>query len=69
VSSSRLQGGLLALVVFPLALPLVIASTQLMLRVFRDGERLGGQALTVLIAFDVIFLVVSWLLFEMVLEP
>ncbi len=69
VSSSRLAGGLLALVVFPLALPLVISSTQLLLRVFRDGETLGGSGLAVLIAFDVIFLVVSWLLFEMVLEP
>ena len=69
VSSSRLQGGLLALVVFPLALPLVITSTQLMLRVFRDGEAVGGQGLAVLVAFDVIFVVASWLLFEMVLEP
>ena len=31
VSSTRLQGGLLAMVVFPITLPLVIASTQLML--------------------------------------
>jgi ABC-type transport system involved in cytochrome c biogenesis permease component len=69
VSSSRLSGGLLALVVFPLALPLVIASTQLMLRVFRDGEAVGGQGLAVLVAFDAIFVVASWLLFEMVLEP
>jgi heme exporter protein B len=69
VSSSRLAGGLLALVVFPLALPLVISSTQLMLRVFRDGQSLGGSGLAVLLAFDVIFLVASWLLFEVVLEP
>ena len=69
VSSSRLQGGLLALVVFPLALPLVIASTQLLLRIFRDGESAGGQALAVIVAFDVIFLIASWVLFEWVLEP
>jgi len=69
VSSSRLQGGLLALVVFPLALPLVIASTQLLLRIFRDGESAGGQALAVIVAFDLIFLVTSWVLFEWVLEP
>jgi heme exporter protein B len=69
VSSSRLQGGLLALVVFPLALPLVIASTQLLLRIFRDGESAGGQALAVIVAFDLIFLAASWVLFEWVLEP
>jgi heme exporter protein B len=69
VSSSRLQGGLLALTIFPLALPLVIASTQLLLRVFRDGERAGGQALAVIVAFDLIFLTASWVLFERVLEP
>ena len=69
VSSSRLQGGLLALVVFPLALPLVIASTQLLLRIFRDGESAGGQALAVIVAFDLIFLATSWVLFEWVLEP
>jgi len=69
VSSSRLQGGLLALTVFPLALPLVIASTQLLLRVFRDGETAGGQALAVIVAFDVMFLAASWVLFEWVLEP
>jgi heme exporter protein B len=69
VSSSRLQGGLLALTIFPLALPLVIASTQLLLRIFRDGERAGGQALAVIVAFDAIFLAASWVLFEWVLEP
>lgn len=69
VSSTRLQGGLLALTVFPLSLPLVIASTQLLLRIFRDGERAGGQPLAVIVAFDVIFMVASWLLFEWILEP
>lgn len=69
VSSTRLQGGLLALTVFPLSLPLVISSTQLLLRIFRDGESAGGQALAVIVAFDAIFLVASWVLFEWVLEP
>jgi heme exporter protein B len=69
VSSSRLQGGLLALLVFPLTLPLVVASTQCLLRVFRDGEAVGGQAVAVIVAFDVIFLATSWVLFEWVLEP
>ncbi len=69
VSSSRLQGGLLAMVVFPVSLPLVIASTQMMLHLFRDGEPVGGAGLAVLLAFDAIYLVVSWLVFEVILEP
>jgi heme exporter protein B len=68
-SSARLQGGFLAMMIFPIALPLVLISTQLMMRVFRDGERPGGGAIGVLVAFDVIFLVVSWLAFEWILEP
>jgi heme exporter protein B len=69
VSSTRLQGGLLAMMVFPVTLPLVVASTQLMIRTFRDHVALGGGAVGIVIAFDVIFLVVSWLVFEWVLEP
>ena len=68
-SSSRLQGGLLAMLVFPVALPLVIASTQMLTHLFRDHQPLGGPGLAVLVAFDGIFLVVSWLVFELVLEP
>jgi heme exporter protein B len=69
VSSTRLQGGLLAMMVFPIALPLVIASTQMMLATFRDGHAPGITGIGILLAFDVIFLVVSWLVFEWVLEP
>lgn len=69
VSSSRLQGGLLAMLVFPITLPLVITSTQLLLKVFRDGQELPLGGVGVLAAFDVIFLVASWLVFELVLEP
>jgi heme exporter protein B len=68
-SSTRLQGGFLAMMIFPIALPLVLVSTQLMMRVFRDGQRPDGGAIGVLVAFDVIFLVVSWLAFEWILEP
>jgi heme exporter protein B len=68
VSSTRLQGGLLAMMIFPIALPLVVASTQLMLRTFRDGAALGS-GVGILIAFDVIFLAASWFVFEYVLEP
>lgn len=69
VSSTRLQGGLLAMLVFPLSLPVVIISTQLMRKVFEEGQPLGQQAVGALIAFDVIYIVVSWLVFESVLEP
>ena len=117
VSSTRLQGGLLTLVIFPVILPLVIASTQQMNELFKPGRvvatqpamaqsqpasaqsqparvaattvtastqattsvsgagvaapagELGGTGLAVLLAFDVIFLVASWLMFEVVLEP
>ncbi|MHC4413772.1 MAG: heme exporter protein CcmB [Planctomycetota bacterium] len=69
VSSTRLQGGLLAMLVFPLSLPVVIVSTQMMRTLFQLGEPLGGTGLATLLAFDVIFLVVSWLVFELVLEP
>lgn len=69
VSSTRLQGGLLALLAFPVTLPLVIASTRLLIGMFRDGQPLGGMALAILAAFDVVFLVVSWVVFECVLEP
>lgn len=75
VSSTRLQGGLLAMLVFPLALPVVITSTQLMRRLFQDapqgegGGGLAGTGVATLVAFDVIFLAVSWIVFELVLEP
>jgi heme exporter protein B len=69
VSSSRLQGGLLAMVVFPITLPLVIASTQMTQRLYQGGQTWNGSAFAVLVAFDVIFLVVSWLTFEWVIEP
>ena len=69
VSSTRLQGGLLAMMAFPVALPLVIASTQLMLHRFRDGQPIDAGALGILVAFDAIFLSASWLVFDWVLEP
>ena len=69
VSSTRLQGGLLAMLVFPLTLPVVIISTQMMRVMFQQGEAMGGAGLATLIAFDLIFLVMSWLVFELILEP
>lgn len=68
-SSSRLQGGLLSLLVFPLCLPIVLASSRAMLDRFAGAPPRDVSAEGVIIAFDVIFLVASWLMFELVLEP
>jgi heme exporter protein B len=68
-SSSRLQGGFLAMLVFPVTLPLVIASTQISNRLYDPNQTLTGSSFAILIAFDAIFLTVSWLAFEWVLEP
>ncbi len=66
---SRLQGGLLAIVVLPACLPLIVTTTQLSVRMFAEGLAPTASALGVLIAFDAIFLVVCWLVFELVVEP
>ena len=66
--STRLPGGLLAVVAFVLCLPLVIVSTTLLMRLFEEGGALDLQGLGIILAFDVIFLVVSWLVFERI-EP
>ena len=42
----------------------MIASTQMLLGVYREGRAVGGTGFAVLVAFDAIFLVVSWLVFE-----
>lgn len=69
VSSTRLEGGLLALLIFPLCLPVVIISTQLMRRIFEQGESVWSGGLATLAACDLIFLAASWIVFEQVLEP
>lgn len=73
VSSSRLQGGLLAMLVFPLCLPIVIISTQVMRQVFESHldlwANLGQSGFATLAAADLIYLVASWIVFEVVLEP
>jgi heme exporter protein B len=68
-SSTRLQGGLLAMMVFPIALPLVVASTAMLIKAFRDAQPVSAGGMGILVAFDLIFLTVSWLVFEWVLEP
>lgn len=68
-SSTRLQGGLLAMLVFPLCLPLVIVSTQMMRHVFLHDGQLSTPGLAVLVGFDLMAVTVGWLVFEQVLEP
>ncbi len=68
-SSTSLRGGLLAILVFPICLPVVVTSTQVLIGVFKDGEPLSHEGMGILIAFDAVYLVVSWLLFERILEP
>ena len=69
-TSTRLQGGLLPLLVFPLSLPLIIMTTQMMRRLTEDPEA-GVNALGMgsLVAVDVVFIVMGWLIFEFLLEP
>lgn len=69
VSSTRLAGGLLAVLVFPISLPLVITSTQILVHRFRDNTALEAGSLGILFAFDAIFIAVSWAVYELVLEP
>ena len=59
------------MVIFPLVLPLVIASTQQINTMFarRFTSTPGGTGLAILLAFDAIFLIASWIVFELVLEP
>jgi heme exporter protein B len=68
-SSSRLQGGLLAILVFPICLPLVVTSTKMLIDLFSEGRGLDAQGLGILFAFDAVYLVISWLAFEHILEP
>lgn len=68
VSSARQRGGLLALLVFPLSLPLVLVCTQLSRRLLGAGDP-SLPGLPILVAFDVIFLVAGWLAFETALDP
>lgn len=69
ISSTSLQGGLLAMLVFPLTLPVVIASTLIMKQLFREGGELNLNGIAMLAAFDILAIVGSWIVFELVIEP
>jgi heme exporter protein B len=59
------RGGSLLLLAMPLCLPVVVVSTRLAGGL---GEGGGVQGVGVLIAFDVVYLAASWLVFEFLLE-
>jgi len=63
-----MPGGSLAMLVFPVTLVVVLTSTRILYQLFEHQEPLGGSGVAILIAFDVIFLIISWLVFEIVLE-
>ncbi|MDQ7858425.1 MAG: heme exporter protein CcmB [Armatimonadota bacterium] len=69
IVQARLREALLPLLMLPVALPVLIAATSATAALL-DGAPLravGGQ-LQLLVAFDILFVTASWLLFEFVLE-
>jgi len=65
-ASSRRSGGLLPLLVLPLVLPLVIASTAQVIAL-ESGR--AGPGLAILVGFDVIFVTAGWMVFDSLLDP
>lgn len=70
-SALGLGSEMLAIIVLPLALPLVLASSRLLERAMSSHEPGAAAPLSgigVLVAFDVIYLVAGWLAFGLALE-
>lgn len=65
LSSSRV----VAVAVLPLCLPLILTSSQILMRTFGQSGAMPSEGMPILIAFDAIFLAASWLMFEHILEP
>ncbi len=59
---------LLPLLLLPALTPVLIASTEATVGLLRDPPELAGNWLSVLLAFDVIFLTAAWLFGEYLLE-
>lgn len=70
VGGSGRGGGALPLLALPLCLPIVVVSTRLTgaLEGAGDGGPGGAPGIGVLVAFDVVYLAASWLIFELLLE-
>jgi heme exporter protein B len=69
IVQARLREALLPILMLPVALPLLIASVSATAAIL-DGQTLSavGAQLQLLGAFDILFVTVSWLLFDFVLE-
>jgi heme exporter protein B len=67
-SQARMRELLLPLLLLPLLAPALIASTEATVGLFEDSASLSVVWTTVLIVFDVIFLTVTWLFGEYLLE-
>ena len=64
----RVREMLLPILLLPLLTPVLIAGVKATEAVLTDGMAAAGEALGVLVAFDVIFLVAGWLLFPFVVR-
>lgn len=67
-AQARLRELLLPLLLLPVLAPVLIAATEATVRLLGDPPELAREWISVLAAFDVIFLTVSWLLCEHLLE-
>jgi heme exporter protein B len=67
-SRARMRELLLPLLLLPLVTPALIASTEATVALFQDPPFLADAWMGVLVAFDVIFLTVTWLFGEYLLE-
>jgi heme exporter protein B len=65
---TRSREVLLPLLLLPLAVPLLIAAVSATRAVLESGLGAAAEGLRVLVAFDVVYLVAGWLLFEYVLR-
>jgi heme exporter protein B len=65
---TRAREVLLPLLLLPLVLPVLIAGVKATQAVLLGGLAAAGDALGVLVAFDVVFTVAGWLLFTYVVR-
>jgi heme exporter protein B len=66
LASTRMHGGMLAVVILPLCLPLVLTSTRLLSDPGAGGP--GGLGESILVAFNVVFVGAGFLTFDLLLE-
>ncbi|MGB6199564.1 MAG: heme exporter protein CcmB [Candidatus Acidiferrales bacterium] len=67
-AQARLRELLLPLLMFPLVAPVLIASTEATVGLFREDAALDRVWLVFLVAFDVVFLTAAWLFGEYLFE-